>query len=196
MKIIGLTGGIGSGKTTVANYFSSFDNVAIYIADEQARKLMQTSITIKQKIIGAFGSEAYTGNVPNKKYISNIVFNDASKLKNLNEIIHPEVRKDFQNFIIKQQNKTYVIYEAAILFESNSNTFCDLIITVHAPISTRIKRVMDRDKTSKESVLQRMQNQFSDTHKLLQSNYVIFNKNKNKTLLQVKNIHKILTEKS
>lgn len=196
MKIIGLTGGIGSGKTTVANYFSSFDNVAIYIADEQARKLIQTSIAIKQKIIGVFGSEAYTGNVPNKKYISNIVFNDASKLKSLNEIIHPEVRKDFQNFIIKQQNKTYVIYEAAILFESNSNTFCDLIITVHAPISTRIKRVMDRDKTSKESVLQRMQNQFSDTHKLLQSNYVIFNKNKNNTLLQVKNIHKILTEKS
>ena len=196
MKIIGLTGGIGSGKTTVANYFSSFDNVAIYIADEQARKLIQTSITIKQKIIGVFGSEAYTGNVPNKIYISNIVFNDASKLKSLNEIIHPEVRKDFQNFIIKQQNKTYVIYEAAILFESNSNTFCDLIITVHAPISTRIKRVMDRDKTSKESVLQRMQNQFSDTHKLLQSNYVIFNKNKNNTLLQVKYIHKILTEKS
>ncbi|MEN8704479.1 MAG: dephospho-CoA kinase [Polaribacter sp.] len=196
MKIVGLTGGIGSGKSTVANYFSSFDNVAIYIADEQAKKLMQTSQLIKQKIKEVFGVSSYIGNSLNKKYISNIVFKDTSKLESLNKIVHPEVRKHFHNFLKEKRNKSIIIYEAAILFESDNSQFCDSIITVYTDPSTRIKRVIDRDNVSKENVLYRMKNQLSDTHKLLQSNYVIYNEDLNKTKDQVRKIHKILTKKS
>ncbi|WP_296636743.1 dephospho-CoA kinase [Polaribacter sp.] len=196
MKIVGLTGGIGSGKSTVANYFSSFDNVAIYIADEEAKKLMQTSQIIKQKINEVFGANAYIDNYLNKKYISNIVFKDSSKLDALNKIVHPEVRKNFHNFVKEQRNKEIIIYEAAILFESDNSQFCDFIITVYANSSTRIKRVIGRDNVSKENVLYRMKNQLSDTYKLLQSNYIIYNDDLNKTKDQVQKVHKILTEKS
>lgn len=195
MKVVGLTGGIGSGKSTVANYFSSFDNVAIYIADERAKELMQTSELIQQKIKDSFGNKAYSGNILNKEYISNIVFKDRTKLKTINEIVHPEVRKHFHNFVKEQKNKALIIYEAAILFESESSQFCDFIITVYADPSTRVERVIQRDNIPKENVLFRIKNQLSDTHKLLQSNYIIFNNNLNDTRDQVHKIHKILTEK-
>ncbi|EAQ41177.1 dephospho-CoA kinase [Polaribacter sp. MED152] len=196
MKIVGLTGGIGSGKTTVANLFAEFNNVAVYIADVEAKKLMNSSAVIKEKVELEFGKESYKNNELDRNYISNIVFKDKSKLQILNKIVHPEVRKHFQDFIKKQTNKAFIIYEAAILFESKSNLLCDFIITVYVDLETKIERVISRDNTTKKEVFNRMKNQLKDTPKLLQSNYVIFNKNIPETKLQVEKIHKILTEKA
>ena len=196
MKIVGLTGGIGSGKTTVAKLFAEFKNVAVYIADVEAKKLMNSSAVIKEKVELEFGKESYKNNELDRTYISNIVFKDKSKLQTLNKIVHPEVRKHFQDFIKKQANKAFIIYEAAILFESKSNLLCDFIITVYVDLETKIERVISRDNTTKKEVLNRMKNQLNDTPKLLQSNYVIFNENIPETKLQVEKIHKILTEKA
>jgi dephospho-CoA kinase len=196
MKIVGLTGGIGSGKTTVANLFATYTNVAIYIADVEAKKLMHTSSVIKNKVIQEFGDKAYSNNQLNRAYISSIVFKDKSKLDTLNKIVHPEVRKHFQDFVKSQVNKDFIIYEAAILFESKSNLLCDFIITVYVDLETKLERIISRDNSSRTEVLNRMKNQLSDTPKLLQSNYIIFNKTLNQTKLQVEKIHKILTEKA
>ncbi|WP_334058493.1 dephospho-CoA kinase [Polaribacter sp. P097] len=196
MKIVGLTGGIGSGKTTVAKLFAEFNNVAVYIADVEAKKLMNSSAVIKEKVELEFGKESYKNNELDRTYISNIVFKDKSKLQVLNKIVHPEVRKHFQDFIKKQTNKAFIIYEAAILFESKSNLLCDFIITVYVDLETKIERVISRDNTTKIEVLNRMKNQLNDTPKILQSNYVIFNKNIQETKLQVEKIHNILTEKA
>ncbi len=196
MKIVGLTGGIGSGKTTVANMFAKFDNVAIYIADKEAKLLMQTSLFIKEKIIEEFGYESFVENQLNRKFIADLVFKNKEKLKKLNAIVHPEVRKHFQEFIKNNADKSYIIYEAAILFESKSDALCDVIITVYVDESIKINRVLKRDNTSKEEVLSRIKNQLSDTHKKLQSNYIIYNKDLNETASQVQEIHNILTQKS
>ena len=196
MKIVGLTGGIGSGKTTVANFFKAYNNVSIYIADVEAKKLMNTSSVIKNKVIQEFGKKAYSNNELNRTYISSIVFKDKSKLETLNKIVHPEVRKHFQDFVKSQVNKDFIIYEAAILFESKSNLLCDFIITVYVDLETKLKRITSRDNSTRTEVLNRMKNQLSDTPKLLQSNYMIFNNNLDQTKLQVEKIHKILTEKA
>ena len=195
MKIVGLTGGIGSGKTTVANFFSLYKNVAVYIADIEAKKLMNSSKVIKEKLIKSFGEQSYVNGILNRKYISNIVFKNKEKLSELNAIVHPEVRNHFQEFIKKNHQKEYIIYENAILFESKSNLFCDIIITVFVDIDTKIKRVISRDKSTKKEVLDRMKNQWSDSKKMLQSNYVIYNKNIEETKNNVDRIHNILTVK-
>jgi len=195
MKIVGLTGGIGSGKTTVANFFSSYTNVAIYIADVEAKQLMSSSVVIKEKLIQNFGERSYTKGRLNRKYIADTVFNDKEKLTQLNAIVHPEVRNHFQNFIKNNSQKEYIIYENAILFESKSNLFCDIIITVFAAINTKIKRVISRDKSSEKEVLNRMKNQWKDNKKMLQSNYVICNENLDETRKSVHKIHNILTLK-
>ena len=196
MKIVGLTGGIGSGKTTVANFFSAYKNVAIYIADQEAKQLMNSSVAIKEKLIQNFGEQSYSNGSLNRKYIADIVFNDKEKLTQLNAIVHPEVKKHFQNFIKINAQKEYIIYENAILFESKSNLFCDIIITVFAAIKTKIKRVISRDKSSEKEVLNRMKNQWKDDKKMLQSNYVICNENLDETKKSVHKIHNILTVKS
>ena len=115
--IVGLTGGIGSGKSTVAKMFAEQNNVAIYIADKEAKELVNSSKTIKTKIIDEFGDKAYNKNILNREYISNIVFKNPEKLQKLNKIIHPEVRNHFLNFKKINVNKSYIVYEAAILFE-------------------------------------------------------------------------------
>jgi dephospho-CoA kinase len=195
MKIVGLTGGIGSGKTKVANFFSSYTGVAIYIADVEAKQLMSSSVVIKEKLIQNFGERSYTKGRLNRKYIADTVFNDKEKLTQLNAIVHPEVRNHFQNFIKNNSQKEYIIYENAILFESKSNLFCDIIITVFAAINTKIKRVISRDKSSEKEVLNRMKNQWKDNKKMLQSNYVICNENLDETRKSVHKIHNILTLK-
>ncbi|MHB0756460.1 dephospho-CoA kinase [Polaribacter sp. M15] len=193
MKIIGLTGGIGSGKTTVAKMFATHKNNAIYIADVEAKKLMNSSKEIKEKLIANFGEESYIADTLNRKFIADIVFKNKEKLALLNSIVHPEVKKHFQNFIKTHNKKEYLIYENAILFESNSHLFCDIIITVIANVNTKINRVISRDKTTKKEVLDRMKNQWHDHKKMLQSNYIITNENLEETALQVQRIHNILT---
>ncbi|WP_158837243.1 dephospho-CoA kinase [Polaribacter sp. L3A8] len=194
--IVGLTGGIGSGKTTVANIFAKFDNVAIYNADAEAKKLMNTSPILKSKIIDEFGAASYVDNQLNRPYIANLVFKDKSKLEALNAIVHPEVKNHFQEFVNQQHHKDYIVYENAILFESKSNLKCDIIITVYAPLDVRVKRTMLRDNSSKIAVENRIKNQWLEDKKLLQSNYIIDNLDTEKTQIQVIKIHNILTEKS
>ena len=130
-KIIGLTGGIGSGKTTIANYFRNA-NIPVYIADNEARKITQLPEIIDQIRI-KFGEAIFDDSILNREKLSKIVFNDPEKLQLLNSIIHPAVRKHFQDWVLNHKNAPFVIYEAAILFESGSYKNCDSIITVTAP---------------------------------------------------------------
>ncbi|HQE34315.1 dephospho-CoA kinase [Flavobacterium alvei] len=189
-KIIGLTGGIGSGKTTIANLFREA-NIPVYIADDEARKIMQ-SPEIIEEIKNTFGSEIFDDTILNREKLSQIVFNEPEKLKLLNAIIHPAVRKHFQNWVLNHEKYPFVIYEAAILFESGSYKNCDLIITVTAPIETRIERVIQRDKTTREQVLKRINAQWDDTQRISKSDFVIVNIDPKTTKLEIGKILKIL----
>ncbi|TBW26759.1 dephospho-CoA kinase [Gramella sp. KN1008] len=187
MKIVGLTGGIGSGKTTVAGFFREL-GVPVYIADDAGKRLLNTSSEIKKKVIALFGSEAYTGDSPNRKFIAAQVFNDKMKLEKLNSIIHPAVEIDFQNWLTEEKGE-YVIYEAAILFETGSYKKCDFNILVTAPQNLRIERLQKRDNSSTEEIRQRMNNQWSDEKKRKLANFIIKNVELGQTRLQVKHIH-------
>ncbi len=189
-KIIGLTGGIGSGKTTIANYFHSF-GIPLYIADDEARKLMQS-----QKIINAiktvFGDGIFEKETLNRAKLAEIVFNEPEKLQKLNAIIHPAVKSDFKEWLLQNKNAAFIIYEAAILFESGNYANCDYIITVVAPINTRIERVMKRDKTTRELIIKRMEAQWTDEQRISKSDFVIENEDLKKAKQKVEEILKIL----
>ncbi|MFY0604051.1 MAG: dephospho-CoA kinase [Flavobacteriaceae bacterium] len=194
MMVVGITGGIGSGKSTVTNYFKELENVVTYIADEEAKKLMNTSITLINAIKKEFGDQAYKNNILDSAYIANLVFKNKEQLKRLNAIVHPEVHRHFSKFI--EANKgAIILYENAILFEIGSDRFCDIIITVYTNKKERISRVMNRDKSSEKEVLNRMANQWEDEKKIWLSNYIITNNSLKLLVPQIMNIHNILTEK-
>ncbi len=172
-KIIGLTGGIGSGKTTLANYIKSL-GIPVYIADDEAKKLFLNPIVL-QKIKTAFGETIFENNLLSKDRLAKIVFNDTKKLKELNDIIHPAVKAHFENWLKQFSDKPFVVKEAAILFESGSYKDCDVIITVIAPLKTRIERVIQRDQISEDAVLSRINNQWSDEMRIAKSDYIIEN---------------------
>ena len=189
-KIIGLTGGIGSGKTTVANHFIAA-GIPVYIADDEARKVMQSPEILK-KIEKIFGSSIFENGVLNRQKLAEIVFSNPDKLRQLNAVIHPAVKEHFGNWMLNHKNSTFVIYEAAILFESGSYKDCDKIITVTAPLETRIERVIQRDKTTRENVLKRINMQWSDDQRLGKSDFVIENINSEITKSEIGKILKIL----
>ncbi|CAL2078778.1 dephospho-CoA kinase [Tenacibaculum dicentrarchi] len=193
--VIGLTGGIGSGKSTVVKMFAEYKNSAIYIADNEAKKLMNSSDEIKTKLIAEFGENVYKNKLLNKPFLADIVFNDKDKLATLNSIVHPVVNNHFQVFIRKNADKNYILYENAILFENGSNIFCDKIITVTAPENIRIERVLKRDNTTTDAIKNRINNQWSQIKKTLQSHYIIENITRKNTQYQVDIIHAILTKK-
>ena len=192
-KIIGLTGGIGSGKTTVANHFR-VAGIPVYIADDEARKIMQSD-EINAEIKKKFGDTVFDNGILNREKLSGIVFNDPEKLKLLNAIIHPAVKKHFSSWILNQKNAPYIIYEAAILFESGSYKDCDIIITVTAPLELRIQRVIQRDKTTRENVLSRINMQWNDEKRIDKSDFVIENDTTEIAKSAVDKILKILTLK-
>lgn len=173
MILIGLTGGIGSGKSTVAKLFKQL-GVPVYDSDKEAKKLMQSSKKIKIELIALFGEAAFKDDKLNRTHISNLVFKDKSLLQKLNTIVHPAVRTHFEKWL-KKQESPYVIQESAIIFENNTRDNYDKIILVTAPKETRIQRVMDRDGVSRDKVLLRIKNQFSDIEKIKLSDYVIEN---------------------
>lgn len=183
MKVIGLTGGIGSGKSTVLELFKNL-GVATYVADVEAKKLMNTNLELKKQIIDLFGEDAYKNSELNRKYISSIVFNDKVKLQALNTLVHPKVQEDFKNFI-KNSNAEIVLYEAAILFESGSHKFCDFIITVIANFEDRVARVVARDGVTENQVLDRIKHQTSDDFRIKNSQFVIKNSELKGTKIQV-----------
>lgn len=192
-KIIGLTGGIGSGKTTIANYFKEM-GVPVYIADDEARKLMQSKFIVEE-IKKTFGDSLFEDDILNRVKLAEIVFNDSSKLDKLNAIIHPAVKKDFEVWLEAKKNYAYVIYEAAILFESGRYKDCDIVITVTAPEETRIERVIKRDKTNRKQVLDRMKMQWKDEERISKSNFIILNDNLKNAKEEVVKILKILNFK-
>ncbi|WP_046757189.1 dephospho-CoA kinase [Kordia jejudonensis] len=186
--IVGLTGGIGSGKTTIAKMFHEL-GVSIYIADVEAKKLMNTSKIIQKELIETFGDETYVDGELNRSYLSNIVFNNPEELQKINAIVHPRVGEHFKSWYHERRNEAYIIKEVAILFENGSYTQCDKIITVVAPIEARFRRLIQRDQTTREAIQSRMNNQWSDAKKTALSDYIIHNDNLAKAKEQVKKIH-------
>ena len=154
-KIIGLTGGIGSGKTTIAKHFASL-GVPVYIADDEAKKLMDNPEIITE-LKSIFGDEIIENGKIDRKALAQIVFQNPKKLKTLNSIIHPAVKLHFENWLHSHKNYPIIIKEAAILFESGSYKDCDKIITVTAPLEIRIERVLKRDVSDYESIMKRVQ---------------------------------------
>lgn len=188
MTIVGLTGGIGSGKTTVAKQFMAL-GIPVYIADEEAKKLMRKSKIIKRKLIQLFGDKAYVNDALNKPFIADIIFNDSSYLEKMNAIIHPRVAKHFKKWTLKQTGP-YVIKEVAILFENGGYKHCDYVITVTAPMELRIERLLKRDKTTKRKINAIMKNQWSDEDKVKLSDFVINNTSLENTKIQTIKVHK------
>lgn len=171
--IVGLTGGIGSGKTTVASLFKEL-GVPIYIADDEAKMLMNTSETLQQQIQELLGVEAFKNRKLNRPYIADKVFNDKRLLQSLNSIVHPAVAEHFSSWYALQ-SAPYVIKEAAILFENDSYKQCDFMVLVTAPLQLRIDRVRKRDKITEDEVMDRVKNQWSDARKISLSDAVIEN---------------------
>ena len=190
MKIIGLTGGIGSGKTTVSKMFSKL-SIPVYIADDEAKKLTDSSKILRKKLIALLGAEAYSGSILNRKFVADRIFNDKDLLQAVNEIIHPAVASHFNKWK-KKQNAPYVLKEAAVLFENGGYKNCDLVILVIAPLNLRISRVMARDNISKAKVEERVKNQWSDEKKRKLADIIIENTDLQSTEMQVKTIHESL----
>ena len=185
--VVGLTGGIGSGKSTIAKAFAAL-GIAVFNSDEQAKALIANNAQVKKRIIAAFGEEAYQNGEYNRAYIAQIVFNNSEKLAILNGIVHPALAKYFNQWA-KKQTSPYVLKEAAILFESGSYKDCDYIITVTAPEEVRIARVMARDHCTEAQVRARMSQQWSDAQRIALSNAVIENIDLESAKEQVKRIH-------
>ena len=193
IKIIGLTGVIGSGKSTVAKMFEKL-GVPIYISDEKARFLMENSDVIKKRIVKLFGVNAYHDNSLNRSFIASKVFNNSILLSNLNAIVHPEVKIDFESWLSKQKS-VYVIKEVAILFETNSQSNFDYIISVVAPLKDRVKRIIKRGRQSESDILSIIKNQLPDSDKIKLSDFVIFNDLISNTETEILNLHNKILNK-
>jgi len=188
MLRIGLTGGIGSGKSTVAKIFEVL-GIPVYYADDEARKLMNENENLKQQIIKLFGAESYIDGKLNRKHISSLVFNNKEKLAVLNSITHPAVIHHGEEWM-RKQNAPYAIHEAALIFESGSNKNLDYVIGVSAPESLRIERTMQRDNIPKEQVLARMKNQMDEKEKMQRCDFIIYNDEQQLILPQVLGLHR------
>ena len=171
--VAGITGGIGSGKSTAAKFFEEL-GIPVYNSDTRAKTIQNENSEVKVKIIAAFGEEAYNENGLNKPFISKQVFQNNEKLKLLNSIVHPAVFQDFENWK-KAQKSDIVMKEAAILIESGSYKDCDVVISVVVDIETRIARTIERDGLSREEILARINNQISDEERIAKSDFIIDN---------------------
>jgi dephospho-CoA kinase len=194
MILIGLTGGIGSGKSTVAGLFRTL-GIPVYDSDHRAKELMQSDIQVRQKIVALFGKEAYTSNdVLNRKWIASTVFNNADLLGLLNEIVHPAVYLDLLKWMDEesQRQSPYLIQESAIIFEENLSKRMNRIILVVAPEDVRIDRVMKRDGISREAILDRINNQWPDTEKIPMADFIIYNDGNRSLIDQVTDIDRMI----
>lgn len=187
MRRIGLTGGMGSGKTTVASMFKDL-GVAVYNSDVEAKRLMNEDSGIRFAIIALFGEQAFQDNTLNRRFLAEKAFNNKELLLALNHIVHPAVREDFRSWA-KQQEGLYVIQEAAILFENGGYKNFDQMILVTAPKKVRIARIKERDHLTEKAILKRMQHQWPVKKKKELAQYVINNKNIEDTRNQVQKIH-------
>ena len=193
MKVVGLTGGIGSGKTTVLSMFLDL-GVPVYIADIEAKKLTNTSKVIRKKIIALLGKNSYLKTEINKKYVADMIFNDDKLLKKVNKIIHSKVAHHFKKWVDKQ-NGVYCIKETAILFESASYKLCDYTILITSPKEERLKRVKNRDQLTRKEIENRMNNQWSDIEKSQLADVVIENVHLKDTQNKVEEVHLFLLKR-
>ncbi len=190
---VGLTGGIGSGKSTVARVFEVL-GIPVYYADEATRQLMNTDEALRKEIISNFGEESYSNGQLNRPYIASIVFNDKEKLELLNALTHPATIRH-ANAWMQQQTAPYVIKEAALIFESGSAENLDYVIGVSAPKTIRIRRVMERDHISSEEVQKRMSRQLSEEMKMKLCDFVLINNELDLLTPQVLALHEQLLKK-
>ena len=188
MTTVGLTGGIGSGKTTIANLFATEFAIPIYIADTKAKELIAQDTHLQQEIKALLGEEAFVEGKYNTAFVASIVFSTPEKLQALNQLIHPYVQQDFVRWR-EGQHSPYVIKESAILFESGSYKDCDYIITVTAPLEERIRRVMLRDKIDRKTVEKRIKNQWNDENRIKLSTFVVNNRDFGRNLDKIQTIH-------
>jgi dephospho-CoA kinase len=196
MLKVGITGGIGSGKTTVCRIFETL-GVSVYYADDRAKALMNKDENIRNRVIALFGMDAYlTDGQLNRKYIAERVFQNQPLLAQLNAVVHPAVFNDTQQWFMQHEDKPYTLYEAAILFESGSYLFLDKTITVFAPLEERVARTMKRDKASKEEVMERVAKQLPEEEKIKKADFVIYNDHSAPLIGQVLTIHQRLIELS
>ena len=191
---IGLTGGIGSGKSTVAKIFSTI-GIPVFYADVAARDVMNEDVVLKQKIKQIFGDAAYENNLLNRKYIADIVFNDPFKLEQLNAMVHPATISVAHQWML-QQTTPYVIKEAALFFEAGSTEGLDYVIGVYAPQHIRIQRVMQRDNVTRDEVLARMSKQINEEMKMRLCDFVIANDERQLLIPQVIHLHEKLIDLS
>ncbi len=190
MLKIGLTGGIGSGKSTVAAIFEVLD-IPVYYADNVAKQLMQEDESLINSIKLNFGENCYEAGKLNRAYLSSIVFNDKSKLELLNSIVHPATIAHAENWMCIQ-TAPYCIKEAALIFESNSNKKLDFVIGVHSPENLRINRIMSRDQISESEIKARIDAQMSEAEKMTKCDFVINNDEIELLIPQVVSMHKKL----
>lgn len=186
-KIIGLTGGIGSGKTRVVKVFSDL-GVPCYVADNAAKELMAKEASLIKQIKDLFGAKAYNTQGLNRAYIGAIVFSDPQKLKALNAIVHPAVAKDFSLWLALQK-APYVIKEVAILFETGGYKAVDQTLLITAPKEVRLQRAMQRDQVAKEVILARMNHQWEDEQRIPLADHIINNDIWEETLKEIKRLH-------
>ncbi len=184
---IGITGGIGGGKSVVSSLFKLLE-IPVYVADQESKKLTESSPEIRKALISRFGDHLYTGNTLDKKLLASLIFSDQDNLSFVNSVIHPVVLQDFLQWTQNQQAPV-VVMESAILFESGFNAGMDRIVTVKAPIEIRLKRVLERDGYSKQQVLERMAAQLSDEEKCRKSDFVIDNDDQKALIPQVEKIY-------
>jgi dephospho-CoA kinase len=192
MMIVGITGGIGSGKSIVAGIFESL-GIGVYNADNRSKTLLDNNQKLKNLLIAAFGKKVYTTKGIDKKYFASLIFNDKKLLKASNQIIHPFVKQDFEVWV-NSQSSPYVIKESAILFETGIYKQLDKTILVVAPEELRIKRVIDRDQIPVKVVMERIKNQWDDATKEALADYIIVNNESQLLVSQVLSIHENLIE--
>ena len=191
MYKVGITGGIGSGKSTVCRMLAE-RGVALYDADSRAKELMSTSESLRRALIENFGAETFTAEGLNRQYLAERVFNDAEQLRLLNSLVHPAVITDFEAWA-EEQNGQYVVFESAILFEAGLENRVDVVVAVMAPESLRVERVMARDGHSKEQVMARIKNQMSDDERSNRSKYSIVNIDVEELEEDVEQLHRRLS---
>lgn len=187
MKIVGLTGGIGGGKSTVAKMFREL-GVPVYDSDSEAKQLMTSSSKVRNAIINLLGEAAYQKKELNRSFVAEKVFKDPRLLQKLNAIVHPAVREHFKEWA-KDQNAPYVVQETALIFENGTKDHYDRIILVTAPLDVRLKRVMERDGVGPKTVLERMKNQMDDGDKVDLAHFCIENMDLETTRKRVEELH-------
>jgi len=191
MLKVGLTGGIGSGKTTIAEVFKQM-GIAVYSSDDRAKSIMVNDVALRLEITNTFGTESYSNNQLNRAYIARKVFSNSVELAKLNAIVHPALKKDFVLWCSNQKG-LYILKEAAILFESNAHVGLDKVILVSAAKEIKLTRVLNRDSSTREEILLRMDKQWSDEKKRVLSDFEIVNDEDESVINQILEIHKSLS---